>query len=673
LTRFFKKTAVSAIGVVLAFAGVGSILANNGTEEERFYLPLRMVFESTDPSTDVQWNGETRRITVNQTGQNWEFIVGSNNAYLNGESHQLMYPVIIEDDRASISYFDVSYLFSDPNGEFAGTTMTAVVGAFEFMELASMTGVSIAIVDANSGFTWTQGFGFADSQNNIHVDENTVFGLASIAKPVTAIAVMQLAEEGIIDLDTPLVEYLPDFSINPSQLHGGDYRSITPRMLLTHTAGVFPNFIGYSSITLNGYYEGFMNNLLNRMTSYSMIAPEDTLFIYNNNGYNLLGLLVAEMTGEGEPFRSFVNYTDENIFQVADLESTSFVITDSLMENLARPYVNATTPDTLIFPGGLPTMGLVSSAYDMSQLMHILLNDDGILLPVGRINDMMQPHDFDFSAAMGAARYGLGFFNATGMDGFRTVGHNGALVHYNSDMVFDVNSGLGVFIATNSITGLGTTSQLANIILQTAVMEKTGEVPTLPYRADIEAVPIELSSEELLRYVGLYIGQMEYYLIEMGESGALYMILPTIPDIPPLELTPMSDGSFDSEIGRFWFDQLEDNGEEINVIRQGPLGLHIIASQLDMADVMANEYFMPWVGTFAAQPVTNEVSLISTFRFGVCDIGLAYQQTSQIMGLSPTLPAVVSDNVWSASMEDVTFDDNGNVESFVFAGMRFSR
>jgi len=274
---------------------------------------------------------------------------------------------------------------------------------------------------------------------------------------------------------------------------------------------------------------------------------------------------------------------------------------------------------------------------------------------------------------MGGARYGLGFFNSTGMDGFRTVGHNGALVHYNSDMVFDVNSGLGIFVATNSITGLGTSSLLANIILQNAVLEKTGEIFTLPYRADIEAVPIVLSSEELSRYVGLYIGSMEYYLIEMGESGALYMILPTIPDLPPLELIPMSDDSFESEIGRLWFDQMENNGEEVNVLRQGPLGLHMIASQLDIADAMANEYFMPWVGTFAAQPTANEVSLISTIRFGVSDIGLAYQQTSQIMGLSPTVPAIMSDNMWSASMEEITFDDNGSVESFIFAGMRFAR
>ena len=672
MKKLIKKVFVAALAAIMIFASVPMALVAyaNEVEQEPFYLPLRMIFEANGAT--VSWDGENARIVIDHAGDTIEFFETSRRAYLNDEAFELNFPVAIVDGRAQISYFDASFLFVEQPGVFETTIMTAVVSAFQSMQELSVPGVSIALVDAESGFTWTASLGFADTRNNVFVSEHTVFPVASIAKTFTAIAVMQLVEDGVIGLDTPIVEYLPGFSVLPSPIMGGNYRNITPRMLLTHTSGIIPNFLGYGGSTRGGHSAEFLNSFLDTLANYFLNTPEGTAFTYNNNGYNVLGILVAAMTGENNYFDDYISYMSENILAPAGMSRTAFVIDDSLMPYLARPYINAKTPGELMFFNSIPTGGLISTSYDMARFMHILLNDDGKLLAPGTIGRMMQPHDFDFSLSFGGIEYGLGFAHMTGVDGFRTVGHNGALIHYHSNMVFDTNSSIGVFVAVNSVSGMAMATPLASAILQTAVQEKTGTLNLIPPRADAAAVPVERSAEELSALVGLYIGAGEYYLMELNENGILYMIIPAVPDLPPLPLTPLSDGSFSSMIGRLWFDRVGEGDEEAIVLRLGDLGTMMIAVRTDKEFFLANEKFEPWIGTFAAQPTAGEMSIIDSLRYGVDSFGIAYLQMMQ-MGIAPATPQSTWQDAWLLGVEDISFDANGKVQSFMLVGMRFVR
>ena len=241
--------------------------------------------------------------------------------------------------------------------EFADTIATAIATADELMSAHSVMGMSVAFVDADTGFTWAQGFGIADTVLDTRVDEHTIMHLGSVSKTFTAVAVMQLVEQGVIDLDNPIVYYLPDFYISPSPT-GGDFRNITPRMLLTHTSGILPSFLGYGLLTIGAYNPDYLNDMLENLANYFMVAPEGTVFAYANKGYDILGILVAYLTGNNNFFDDFVSYTDENIFARAGMTRSTFAICDELIPYRAMAYIDASRRDIFVYYNGIPTGGV---------------------------------------------------------------------------------------------------------------------------------------------------------------------------------------------------------------------------------------------------------------------------------------------------------------------------
>jgi len=482
MRKFVKKTMAWLLILIMAAINVAVVSAASEVQESDF-TPIRATFEAL--GGEVEWNTEARSITATLASNTLVFFADSQNAYANSRAVTLQNNIFIVDGVSYVHPDDFNYVLMrgmdiEVGGHLSGTILEARLLAPLFMAEFSIPGMTVAIVDAQRGFTWMQGFGYACTTQGIPVDEHTVFGIASVSKPFTAIAVMQLVESGMIDLDTPIIEYLPNFSMQPSPGFDSDYRNITTRMLLTHTSGMGAQFYltsiwDYDYFSLGGHSPEFMNLFLDNLAQYYLEHPEDEVYYYSNNGYVLLGILVAAMTGEDNFFDDFVRYTNEHIFEPAGMTRSSFILTDGLMPYLARPYVDIETPEEYIFPNGLPTGSMVSTGYDMARLMHILLNDDGKLLAPGTVERMMQPHDFDFSDV--GMEYGFGFARVTTANGLQLVGHDGQWNHYGASMLFHVDSGLGVFVAINGEFGRAHgVALLTNImLLENAVMEKSGQ------------------------------------------------------------------------------------------------------------------------------------------------------------------------------------------------------
>jgi len=677
MKNLFKKATALFLAVSMVFTSAVFVFAQEPQPQE--YLSLRNTVESIGGT--AEWDYENAVIIVNYEGSTFIFQLGSNNVYVDGVAQTLTSYIGVNNDRAYISAVDAARLFVPANyeveaGEFDTTIATTAEVVTHFMDQFSIPGVTVALVDAETGFTWTQGFGYADTINNIPVDENTVFQLASTSKPITAVAVMQLVEQGLIDLDTPIVNYLPEFSQLSSPLHDGNYANITTRMLLTHTSGVLANFIGYGAYTYDTHSPDFLNNLLDLLAQNYMMVQEDYAFVYNNNGFNLLGILVAAVTGDDNFFDDFVSYTRDNIFVPAGMARSSFKLTYELVPYLARPYTDANTPATLHVWNGLPTAGVVSTAYDMARFMNFILGggafEDTRILSQESITQMITRHDFDFSLAPASMGYGLGFMNSIGMDGVRVIGHGGNIAHYQTGMDFDFNSGIGVFVSTNSSTALPVIAVMTQIILQTAVMEKTGIIDiVLPVVADPEATPIEVELEELYALQGLYVGSTEYYVLTV-EDGVLYFNVPGVAEFEPMTLTPMSDGSFATVVGgRFWFVEVEG----IMIMRAGDFAYHTIAARAEEKEsfIADEEFIATMVGTFEARPAQGEVATIPYMIFGVDSFGIATLQSINLHGLNPTLPLPIGEADWDTGTEDYELDDDGVVVSFRMLGMDFVR
>jgi CubicO group peptidase (beta-lactamase class C family) len=152
------------------------------------------------------------------------------------------------------------------------------------MTEADIPGLSIAVI-RDSKVIWTRGFGVTNSETKARVNDNTVFEAASLTKPVFAYAVLKLVDNGKLDLDTPLVKYLPGrYDV------GDDPRldQITARRVLSHTTG-FPNWRPRGDKTLKMYFSPGLR------------------FSYSGEGFVYLSKVVEQITGESQ--QAFIKRT----------------------------------------------------------------------------------------------------------------------------------------------------------------------------------------------------------------------------------------------------------------------------------------------------------------------------------------------------------------------------
>lgn len=255
---------------------------------------------------------------------------------------------------------------------------------------------------------WEDGFGTADVENAVPATAETVYRTASVAKPITAVAVMQLVERGKIDLDAPIQTYVPSFPEKKWPL--------TARHLLSHTGGV--RWYRGDEINSTKHYARGVDALA--------IFRDDTLefepgtrYHYSTYGYNLLGAAI-----EGASQMSFMDYVNENIFEPAGMSSTRDDDPRAIIPHRAAGYRrsrsgelrNSALSDTSNkVPGG----GLCSTAGDLVAFARAF--QDGKLVRPETVAQMTTMQRIRDREPIG---YGLGW-NLGRHDGRAEVSHGG--------------------------------------------------------------------------------------------------------------------------------------------------------------------------------------------------------------------------------------------------------
>jgi len=182
-------------------------------------------------------------------------------------------------------------------------------------------GVSI-LVYSRGDLLYSGVSGFSNRETGSLIGPETPMPLGSVSKLFTAIALLQLVEQDLIDLDSPVSIYLPEW-----QLPGGEEKVITPRMLLTHRSGIqgeiMKDFISRQDIDPDRFQRSFLELSKNL----PLVAEPDSRFSYSNAGYALLGILIEEVSGV--PFSQYIR---NRIFSPAGM-------TDSLSYAGERPNV----------------------------------------------------------------------------------------------------------------------------------------------------------------------------------------------------------------------------------------------------------------------------------------------------------------------------------------------
>ncbi|HNX30332.1 MAG TPA: serine hydrolase domain-containing protein [Holophaga sp.] len=188
-------------------------------------------------------------------------------------------------------------------------------------------GLAVALVEGDRT-VWSGAFGLADRDKQAPVTGETIFELGSISKLFTCVAVMQLREQGKVDLDKPLAAYIPEFAVR-SRFPAGK-EAITLRMLMTHHSGIMTDDDPWETTHPERY---FYRALLEHVKGTDLLFPPGQRWHYSSFGVNLLGLLVERVSG-----MDFSAYMKKHVLDPLEMPNASFDIKDLPEARIAAAY-----------------------------------------------------------------------------------------------------------------------------------------------------------------------------------------------------------------------------------------------------------------------------------------------------------------------------------------------
>jgi CubicO group peptidase (beta-lactamase class C family) len=275
------------------------------------------------------------------------------------------------------------------------------------------------LVAENGKVIFKKGFGLANMEWEVPNQPDTKHRLGSVTKQFTAMLILQLVEEGKLDLNVPITTYLPDY---PKET--GDV--ITIHHLLTHTSGI-PNFTSFSNyqkdLSINTYSPVA---LIKIFADSSLQFKPGEKFSYSNSGYLLLGVIIEKVSG-----KSYEQILRENILNPLKMNNTGYDHHETILKNRASGYENKyKNADYIDMSVPYSAGALYSTVEDLYLWDQALYNET--LLSSKTRDLLFKP----YIKAMGRS-YGYGWYVAkdrfgnTG-DSLLVIGHSGGINGFNT-------------------------------------------------------------------------------------------------------------------------------------------------------------------------------------------------------------------------------------------------
>jgi CubicO group peptidase (beta-lactamase class C family) len=308
----------------------------------------------------------------------------------------------------------------------------------QLMQEANIPGMTMAITDRDL-LLRASAYGVADLATQVPVAPDTLFEIGSLGKQFTSIALLQLRDEGKLDLQAPVSQYLPWFEVQ------SDYPPITAHHLLTHTAGLSRG----TDLAPHGLYEVWA------LRKYQVRTPPGTSCIYSNVGYKILGFLLEELTG-----RALHEVIQTRVIEPLGMTHTYPAMTHDTHRHSATGYCDfyddrPSHPSHGLVPAIWSEFGTgdgcqVSTAGDMAIYLRMLLNrgrgDHGRLMSEASFDLMTQCRVW---TGVGYYGYALATYP---VDDHICLGHAGGNAGYRASIMIDLEAGLAVIFLLN-VTG----------------------------------------------------------------------------------------------------------------------------------------------------------------------------------------------------------------------------
>lgn len=378
----------------------------------------------------------------------------------------------------------------------------------------------------------TAAYGADKETTPVQTEKNagTVSAVGSISKIFCTTAALQLYEQELLDIDAPVTDYVPEFTMQDER-----YKDITVRMLMNHTSGlmgmVYDDMMLYDDIDTT-YHDRFLGHLKNARLK----ADPGTLATYSNDGFTLLEIVVECVSGE-----SFTDYVENHISKPLNLENTGTAAKMYGSKNTANIFVGGVPYDTdycMAFGSG----GIMSTASELCKFGTAFFKGDETLLRQSSKDEMQKNNARDkyenaFGLGWDAVDCGKSW---TTSEDVQIMFKGGSLLHQYAGLMVAPDEQISVSVTMNG-AGSGEVTMLTESLMISALAEKgitvTFDEPQVMETAD--KVP-----EKYLKMADIYANEDGIFKVEFPDGK--YMVITEITAENPKEKRYMytADDSF---------------------------------------------------------------------------------------------------------------------------------
>ena len=309
----------------------------------------------------------------------------------------------------------------------------------EYIEKFRLTGLEVGVVMDNE-IVYAKGFGVRNSETQEPVTAESLFHMASISKPFVATGIMQLVERGKIDLDEPVVTYLPYFKLDDER-----YNQITIQQILSHVSGM-PDVMGEYGWDQPEYDDQALERYVRSLEDREMLFNQGEEFSYSNMAYEVMGDVIAKVSG-----LTFEAYMDENIFTPLEMDNSTFLKMEVPPELETSPhFISGSVSD--VYPynrAHAPSSTLHSNVLEMSNWAIANMNRGTFkgkqILSESSYDLLWKPYfQISYERAIG-----LGWFIGNGGEQLR-IFHGGADVGFRTYLVMLPDEATAVVVLANN-------------------------------------------------------------------------------------------------------------------------------------------------------------------------------------------------------------------------------
>lgn len=373
--------------------------------------------------------------------------------------------------------------------------------------------VSIALVDDRT-IVWARGFGFADPKAKVPATADTVYRVGSVSKLFTDLAIMQLVERGVLDLDAPITKYLPDFK--PDNPHD---KPIALRQMMAHRSGLV------REPPVGNYFDPTGPSLAKMVESLNktrLVYKPETKTKYSNAAIATVGFVLEET--QKQPF---ARYLWRTVLDPLGMKHSGFEPDPALTKDLAKAvmwtYPGREFPAPTFELGMSPAGSMYTNVLDLGRFLSVLFA--GGKGPHGQV---IKPETLEQMWTLQFVKkddkeekepkegFGLGFYLSE-LDGRKSIGHGGAVYGFATQLQALPKEKLGVVVVASRDVANGIMNHIAEVALKQMLAAKEGK--PLPAIEETTRIP----AAKIRKLAGRYkSGDKEFDLLQ--RDGRLWVL-----------------------------------------------------------------------------------------------------------------------------------------------------